>query len=89
MKNEYKTLEQQIVELWKSCGMKVIQERFHFDTWIIKADVIDKKTEKIDYNIIEKKIKELWKSRGMNAHTITLKRNQWTIIADRELEEKK
>ena len=40
----YKTLEEQIVELWKSRGMDVILERFKTDAkgngvWTIKADL--------------------------------------------------
>jgi len=92
-KNEYKTLDRQIVELWNSCGMKVMQERFYLDTWVITADIIDQKNKFIDYKIIEQKIRELWKSRGMNVHSIKFQpvkneyaseEMQWTIIADRK-----
>lgn len=47
MNNEYKTLEQQIQELWKSRGMKVEIIKFHVEQgkgiWEIKAKLNDKK----------------------------------------------
>jgi hypothetical protein len=89
MVSEYKTLEQQIIELWKSSGMTVIQERFHLDTWIITAEIVDQKNKIIDYKIIEQKIRDLWQSRGMNVRSITFKGFQWTIIADRKPDEEK
>ena len=39
--NEYgnkRTLEQDIIWIWKLHGLEVIEERFEKDTWMIKAN---------------------------------------------------
>jgi len=42
----HKTLEQQIIELWKSRGMKVIQITFKDMIWTIEAKQLNKRREK-------------------------------------------
>ena len=96
---EYKTLEQQIMALWKSRGLEVQTIRFQFATKTPDGDVLEWIIHAKGKGKVKKQqIQELWESRGIEVRTIQFQvaakspagdTYEWIIHAKRKTEVKK